>query len=100
MTKTYNFDRYVEEAATEPFRLQAGDQEIVISPPLGEVLLEMDVTTSPRRILELLCGDQYSAVRDLIRPQPSSVFNRLLGDMMNHFGANQVPTGGGGASSS
>lgn len=99
MSKTYKFDQYVEEARSDPFVLEANGTTIEIPPPTGEVLMKMDYTTSPRVALQLVCGEQFPAVYELLAPQPASVMNRLLADMMGHFGADQVPPAAGFGSS-
>jgi hypothetical protein len=99
MTKTYKFDQYVEEARTDPFRLEANGSVIEISAPTSETMLKMDFTTSPRTALRLLCGNVFEDVYELLAPQPASVLNRLLADMMGHFGADQVPPAAGFGSS-
>jgi predicted NAD/FAD-dependent oxidoreductase len=96
VSKPYRFDTYVEEARTDPFRLETPDGSVLEIPaPLAGTLLEMDYTTSPRRVLRLLCGEQYEAVYALVAQHPGSVLNRLLSDLMQHFGADQVPPGAG-----
>ncbi|GGM75502.1 hypothetical protein GCM10012275_52730 [Longimycelium tulufanense] len=101
MGKTYKFDRYVQEAKAEPFVLDAGDVEIVIQPPDGETVLEIEQCGSTRVMLELMCGDQFDAVYELVRSQPASVLRDLSLDMARHFSIapDQAPPGGLRASS-
>ena len=98
--RTYRFDRYVAEARAEPFVLElAGGEQISIPAPDGDTVLEIEESRSSRRTLELLCGDEYERVRELVGGAPASVLTALVSDMVEHFGLTPVPPGGGSASS-
>ncbi|PKW15923.1 hypothetical protein [Saccharopolyspora spinosa] len=100
MAKTYKYSRYVAEAKKEPFVLELDDgDQISIQAPSGEVLLEIEEAFSSRRRLELLTGDQYDRVFELVRHAPAGALNGLVSDMVEHFGLSPVPPGGGRASS-
>lgn len=100
MAKTYKFNRYKTEAKADPFDLETDDgQTISIPPPDGDTVLEIEESRSSRRTLELLCGEQFDAVFDLVRHEPASVLNALVNDMVVHFGLSAAPPGGGRASS-
>lgn len=100
MGKTYKFSRYVDEAKKEPFVIELeGGEEIPILAPTGEVLLEIEETVNSRHRLELLTGDQYDRVFDLVRDAPAGALNAIVADMAEHFGLSAVPPGGGRASS-
>lgn len=90
----------MREAKADPFVLELHDeQELRIPAPDGDTVLEIEESRSSRRTLELLTGEHYEVVFDLIRHQPASVLNGLVGDMVEHFGLSAVPPGGGRASS-
>lgn len=97
--RKYSFQQYLGEAKVRPFVLETGADEdsglpaeIVIPVPTGEDLLEAtDNATSIRRMLRIICGDQYDAVLRLVGPQPASVMTDLLADLMSHFGAGGAP---------
>jgi hypothetical protein len=98
-TRTYKFDRYLTEARAEPFVLEVGDgDEVSIPAPDGDTVLAIEESRSSRRTLELLCGDQYDRVRELIGPAPAGVLTALVADMVEHFGLAAVPPGGSSAS--
>lgn len=100
MAKTYSFDRYVADARKEPFVLATSDErEIEIPAPTGETVLEIEESRSSRRTLELLCGEHFSEVYDLVRAAPASALNALVADMVEHFGISAAPPGGSVASS-
>lgn len=100
MAKTFKFDRYVAEAKAEPFLLHVTEEkQISIPPPDGETVLEIEESGSSRSTLELLCGEQFGEVYDLVRRQPASVLNALVTDMVSHFGIASAPPGGSRASS-
>jgi hypothetical protein len=95
VSKTYKFDRYVEDAKVEPFTLELSEDEVLeIPPPDGETVLEIEEATSSRVMLELLCGEHYDRVWELIRHRPASVLNGLARDIGDHFGLSSAPPGG------
>jgi hypothetical protein len=98
VSKTYDFTSYLAEARPTPFVLRVSDEEqISIEPPDTETLLLIDEATTARRTIELLCGDQFDQVFNLIRHQHKGVMERLLLDMRKHFNLDPAPPGGGGA---
>ena len=100
--KTYLFDQYVQDAEVEPFRLQVSpDETIVIEAPDGETVLHLEEVGSRER-LQLLCGDQFGRVMELVGKKPPAVLRRLSQDMASHFAVDpaRAPMGGSGASSS
>lgn len=101
MSKTYDFNSYLAEARPTEFVLRVSDeQSITIQPPDVDTLLLLDEARSARRSLELLCGDQWSAVHALIGGRHSGVLERFLKDLKRHFNLEAEPQGGGRASSS
>ncbi|GEL19363.1 hypothetical protein [Pseudonocardia asaccharolytica] len=98
MAREYDFDSYLAEARPTDFVLKAGDERIVIEPPDGETVVLLDEATTGRRVLELICGDQFGAVWELVRHRHSGVLNKLARDIAKHFGLDQPPPGGGRAS--
>lgn len=67
MGKTYKFTRYVSEAKAEPFVLELDDGEVIEVPaPDGDTVLEIEEARSSRRSPELLCGEHYDRVWELI----------------------------------
>ncbi|WP_027944028.1 hypothetical protein [Amycolatopsis taiwanensis] len=100
MAKTYKYSRYVSEAQKDPFVLELEDgEQISISAPSGAVLLEIEESGSSRQRLELLTGDEYDRVYELMRDAPAGALNGLVADMADHFGLSAVPPGGSRASS-
>ncbi|MBB5154954.1 hypothetical protein [Saccharopolyspora phatthalungensis] len=100
MGRKYKFNRYVREARSEPFDLELDDgQEISIPAPDGDTVLEIEESRSSRRTLELLTGDYFDQVYELVRHEPASVLNGLVADMADHFGLAAAPPGGTRASS-
>ncbi len=95
MSKTFKFNRYLTEAKREPFTLEVSENETIsIPPPDGETVLLIEESRSSRRTLALLCGEHYDRVNELISKAPAGVLTSLVGDMVDHFGLNQVPPGG------
>ncbi|MGQ0774546.1 MAG: hypothetical protein ACT4NY_09035 [Pseudonocardiales bacterium] len=93
----YRWDDYVAEADNEAFVLDTGDMQIIILPPTAEAIIDIEESDSTRDSLELLCGEQWDAVWELIRDQPGSVLQGLVCDMGRHFGISgeaRPPVGG------
>lgn len=92
--KTFQWDRYNQEARREPFVIdglpdwhpasdaQGGPGSISIPMPTGEAFLEAEQAGSTRRSLELMCGEQWTSVWLLVQ-----------GDA-NNGGAGQIPMSG------
>lgn len=101
MGSTFKLDKYITEARTKPFDLEISDHEVLSIPvPDGDTMLEIEESRSSRATLELLCGEHFERVMDLVGPQPVSVLNALVQDMLRHFGITpeQAPPGGSRAS--
>lgn len=100
MPKTYDFDSYLKEARPTDFVLKVGpDETITIPPPDSGTLLLIDEARTARRTLELLCGEQWDRVFDLIRDKHSGVLNALVADVRRHFNLDGSLEGGSPASS-
>lgn len=101
--RRYSFQQYLSEAKVQPFVLETGLEdpaEISIAPPSGDALLTISENGgSPRKVLALLCGEQYEAVMDLVGPAPAEVMAALIEDLLAHFGIGGEP-GDSDASSS
>lgn len=98
----YQWDKYQREAKTDPFVLDTGEQQIVVRPPTTETILEIGETPldQGRRLLQLLCGDQFDTVYELVKDAPATAMTALVKDMVAHFGVDQeLPQGGFAASS-
>ncbi|MFE0021905.1 hypothetical protein [Amycolatopsis sp. NPDC059021] len=72
---------------------------ISIPAPDGDTVLEIEESRSSRRTLELLTGDSFDRVYELVRHEPASVLNAVVADMVDHFGLSAAPPGGSRASS-
>lgn len=100
MPKKYVFDAYLAEARPTPFVLEISHDEVIeIEPPNSETMLKIDEARTARRVLELLCGDQYRRVYGLIKDKHLGVLNALVTDMRRHFNLDGPIEGGTGASS-
>lgn len=105
--RRYSFQQYMTEARIRPFELEAppaeGEAEprvISIDPPTGDDLLAVTENSDrPRKVLQILCGDKFDDVIELVGPAPAQVLTALIGDMTEHFGMTAAP-GDSGASSS
>lgn len=99
MAKSYDFDTYLAEARPTSFELRvSAEQTIRIEPPDAETLLRLDEARTARRTLELLCGDQWPAIFELIKHRHSGVLEKLSIDIRRHFNLEAEPQGGGRAS--
>ena len=98
--KVYKLDQYRKDAKIKDFVLEIGeDEEIVIVPPSGEALLQLAETplSQTRKIMALICGDQWSRIYDVVGGESYEVFQRLVIDLVDHFKINQgqmLPGGG------
>ncbi|WP_394360735.1 hypothetical protein [Amycolatopsis sp. SB7-3] len=75
------------------------DQQISITAPDADTVMEIEESRSSRRTLELLTGDHAEQIYELVRHQPASVLNGLVADLVDHFGLSAAPPGGTRASS-
>lgn len=97
----FKLSKYVAEANSKPFDLEISDDEVLSIPvPDGDTMLEIEESRSSRATLELMCGEHFDRVMDLVGPAPVGVLNALVQDMLKHFGitADQAPPGGSRAS--
>jgi hypothetical protein len=96
---TYKLDKYIAEAEVEPFILEVDEERsITITYPTGEVIAQLTETPAheTRRIVQLLCGDQFEEVWKVIGPLPSSVLLDVATDIVKHFRIGQVQRVPGG----
>ncbi len=99
MAKEYDFDSYLAEARPTEFVLRvASDRTIIIEPPDVETLLKLDEARTARRTLELLCGQRWSEVFELIKAKHPGALEKLSTDIRRHFNLEGEPAGGGRAS--
>ena len=86
MSKEYDFDSYLAEPRPTAFVLRLSlDETIVIEPPDGDTLLQLDEAKTARRSLQLLCGAQWGRVKALIGPAHTGVLERFVKDLKGHF---------------
>lgn len=98
MAKIYKLDTYRSECDIEPFVLDAGDTQIVIQPPTGETLMQISETPimEGRRLLQLIAGEQFDAVWDIVKNEQGGVLVRLLEDLGTHFMVAAISAAPGG----
>lgn len=86
-SKTYKLDQYRAECDIEPFVLDTGADQIVIAPPTGEVLLQIAEAGvyDVRKLMELLCRDQYEVVWAAVKDEDAGVVVNLMRDLVEHF---------------
>lgn len=95
----YKLDKYRAEAKVEPFELDLGDgQSISIQPPTVEdvILIGETPLTDGRRVLQLMCGDQFEALWAAVADLPGSMITPLVVDMAKHFGISAMQATPGG----
>jgi hypothetical protein len=120
--KTFKWDKYQKEAKRDLFVIDelpdwhsaaspSGPGSISIPVPTGEDFLEAETAGSTRRSLELMCGDQWPSVRELIAggdpdlpederpgdPIPMPGLMAFVQDLTRHFslGEDNRPPGAG-----
>lgn len=95
---TYKLDQYRKECKVTPFVLDTGETQIVIQPPTGETLLTIAETPifEGRRLLHLICGEQFDTVWDLVKDEPGGVLVNLLQDLGKHFMVASISEAPGG----
>ena len=101
MGKAYKLDKYRQEADVEPFAFELSENETLLIPcPDGDTILEIEESRSSRRTLELLCGEHFDRVLEIVGAEKAGVLTLLVTDMTKHFGitAEQAPPGGSRAS--
>lgn len=89
MGKVYKLDRYRSEANLDPYDLEVTEGDVIsIPPPNVETLIAIGETpvTDGRRMLQLLCGDQYDRIWAALSQEPGSVLVAIVKDMVRHFG--------------
>lgn len=97
----YNFTDYKRSALT-PFELEVDESRTIVIPvPSGETIVDLEEALGSRQRLELLCGDQFQDVWELIRGEDYTVLRGLGDDMLEHFniGDHARPPAGGRNSS-
>jgi hypothetical protein len=97
----YKLDQYRSEAKIKPFVLDTGDEQIIVNPPTGDALVQIGETplNQTRRLISLLCGEQFEPIWKLIHNESYEVMAGLVNDMVQHFKIDQgILPGGGGAS--
>jgi hypothetical protein len=105
VAKTYKWDKYQSEARREPFVIgdlppwhSLAGGSLVIQVPDGDAFLEAETAGSTRRSLELMCGDQWPFVAELIsggaadddgnrpgQPIPMTGLMAFVQDITRHF---------------
>lgn len=93
--KTYSWDRYVKEAARDPFVLDVSGEEIVIAVPSGTALIRISQgmrEADLELMLRALVGEQWSKIETLLAQAGYEAFEALVDDMLEHFGLNQEMT--------
>lgn len=96
---SYDFDDYLAEARPTDFVLKVKGKEIAIPAPTAEDLIALDEATTARATLEILLGEHYDEVWDLIKGKHKGVLEKLMKDVQKHFGLLNEPQGGGRPSS-
>lgn len=91
----FEAEAYEGREPTPPFVIDDVDPPISIeSPAVLEVQIELSEMVGPnleydasdtRRILELMCGDAFPAVWELVRRKHPRVFNAMAGALLEHF---------------
>ena len=99
MATTYKLDQYRKECSITPFVLDTGETQIVIQPPTGEMLLVISETPiyEGRKLLKLICGEQYDVMWDLVKDEPGGVLVSLLQDLGRHFMVANIQAAPGGS---
>jgi hypothetical protein len=86
---TYQWDRYVEEAKIEPFRLEvSADETLVFEAPTGVALIRIMQGLREgdlHLILTAICGDQWDRVEQLLGGASHKAMPQLVEDLMDHF---------------
>jgi hypothetical protein len=95
---TYKLDQYRKECRITPFVLDTGETQIVIAPPTGEAVLDLTEATifEGRRVLMMMCGQQFEAVWDVVKDENGEVLVALLADLAGHFKIAQIQEAPGG----
>lgn len=86
---TFKLDTYRAEAKVEPFELELEEGKVIsIPPPTAETMMHIGETPANdnRRLLQLLCGEQYEALWAAVAWEPASMVVKLVTDMVRHFG--------------
>lgn len=91
--KTYKLDKYRAEAQLEPFELEVADGQVIsIQPPSAETMMAIGETPvqDGRKMLRLLCGEQYEALWAAVAWEPAAVVTSLVKDLIKHFGLGEA----------
>ncbi|WP_289008953.1 hypothetical protein [uncultured Thermomonospora sp.] len=85
--KRYQLTRYRKEALKPDFELVLDDGDpIVIKCPTVEEVLDLSEMTDARSQLQVLAKDNYDRLVEAIGGEPGGVINRIMEDIMEHFG--------------
>jgi hypothetical protein len=97
------FDQYTEEADLPPFELPVGPEETLLFPcPSGDALRVMGMAEAAGDFTTMInagFGDQAPRMWELGGEKPYLVLNRILRDLMAHFGRSLADLGESSASS-
>jgi hypothetical protein len=86
-SETKTLADYRKEAKREPFTLPLDDNRvIVIKPPTGATLMDLDTAYTTRAVLKLIVGDQYDELIEAIGEEDGAVLMAIGKDMQKHFG--------------
>ena len=84
--KKYQLAVYRARATKKPFELIVDESKtIVITPPSTDVILDVAEATTPRKQLQLLAGDQYEALMEVLGEESGSILKPLMKDLTDHF---------------
>lgn len=102
---THKLTQYIAEARIDPYILEVDDDranDITIQCPTGETVIEIAETpiNESRKILRLLCGDQFDAVWGIVGPLEHTVLQAFVMDIVDEFKINQMATAPGGSGAS
>lgn len=96
MSKSYRFTKYQRESKRPPFVIELDDgQEIHISQPDGDTIMDAEECSSTRAMLMTVCGEQWEEVEPLLSDLDGAGLREFGMDLARHFGMapEQVPEG-------
>jgi hypothetical protein len=91
--KTYKLDKYRAEAQLDPFTIEVAEGHMIsIQPPSAETMMAIGETPvqDGRKMLRLLCGEQYEELWAAVAWEPAAVVTSLVKDLVEHFGLGQA----------
>lgn len=103
MSKTKTLEQYRAEAKGGAFVFEVDDStSITIPVPDGDAFLDLGeiAANDARGMLEVLCGDQYEDVMNVLGAEPATVMFAVIQDMMRTFGIMDVGNAPGGSRAS